>query len=84
MAMRARCDEEAEKTGLNFSLIATPAESLSGRFVTLDKARYGSIPGITDREYYTNSFHGNLVCSRRSASQRKIIGQQNIPGKGPQ
>lgn len=60
--MRKRCDEEAEKTGLNFSLIATPAESLSGRFVMLDKARYGSIPGITDRDYYTNSFHVPVYC----------------------
>ncbi len=55
--MRARMDEEAAKRGLNFSLIATPAEGLSGRFVKLDRARYGSIEGITDREYYTNSFH---------------------------
>lgn len=55
--MRKRCDEEAEKTKLNFSLIATPAESLSGRFVGLDKAKFGSIPGITDKDYYTNSFH---------------------------
>lgn len=55
--MRRRADEEAEKTKLNFSLIATPAEGLSGRFTQLDKARYGEIPGITDRGYYTNSFH---------------------------
>lgn len=55
--MRKRMDEEAEKTGLNFSLIATPAEGLSGRFVRIDKKRYGVIEGITDREYYTNSFH---------------------------
>ena len=55
--MRARMDAESEKRGLNFSLLATPAEGLSGRFVKLDRARYGSIEGITDREYYTNSFH---------------------------
>ncbi|MGE9984810.1 anaerobic ribonucleoside triphosphate reductase [Desulfovibrio sp. SGI.169] len=55
--MRRRADEEAKKTGLNFSLIATPAESLSGRFVALDRERYGSIAGVTDRDYYTNSFH---------------------------
>lgn len=55
--MRRRCDEESEKTGLNFSLIATPAEGLSGRFVGIDRKKYGEIPGITDREYYTNSFH---------------------------
>ena len=46
-----------DKTGLNFSLIATPAEGLSGRFVRMDRQRYGSIPGVTDRDYYTNSFH---------------------------
>lgn len=55
--MRARMDAESEKTGLNFTLLATPAEGLSGRFVKLDRAVYGKIPGITDREYYTNSFH---------------------------
>ena len=55
--MRARMDQESEKRGLNFSLLATPAEGLSGRFVKLDRARYGAIEGITDREYYTNSFH---------------------------
>ena len=43
--------------GLNFSLIATPAEGLSGRFVRLDREKYGTIPGVTDRDYYTNSFH---------------------------
>ena len=42
---------------MNFSLLATPAEGLSGRFIRMDKKRYGSLKGITDREYYTNSFH---------------------------
>lgn len=55
--MRKRMDEETKRTGLNFTVIATPAEGLSGRFVRLDKKRYGVIPGVTDREYYTNSFH---------------------------
>lgn len=55
--MRARVDEESAKTGLNYTLLATPAEGLSGTFVRKDKARYGIIPGVTDREYYTNSFH---------------------------
>ncbi|MEG2173566.1 MAG: anaerobic ribonucleoside triphosphate reductase [Desulfovibrionaceae bacterium] len=55
--MRARTDQQSEKTGLNFSLIATPAEGLSGRFVNLDRKKYGDIPDVTDREYYTNSFH---------------------------
>lgn len=55
--MRKRMDDEAQKTKLNFSLIATPAEGLSGRFVKIDRKIYGSIPDVTDREYYTNSFH---------------------------
>lgn len=55
--MRQRMDEEAEKTGLNWSVIATPAEGLSGRFVKIDREKYGVIPGVTDRDYYTNSFH---------------------------
>lgn len=55
--MRKRMDEATEKTGLNFSLIATPAEGLSGRFVRIDKKKYGKIQGVTDRDYYTNSFH---------------------------
>ncbi|MBQ3223357.1 MAG: anaerobic ribonucleoside triphosphate reductase [Clostridia bacterium] len=55
--MRKRCDEYSEKTGMNVTLLATPAEGLSGTFVRKDKARFGIIPGVTDREYYTNSFH---------------------------
>ncbi|MBR1443140.1 MAG: anaerobic ribonucleoside triphosphate reductase [Firmicutes bacterium] len=55
--MRKRVDDEAAKTQLNFSLLATPAEGLSGRFVKMDKKLFGEIDGVTDREYYTNSFH---------------------------
>lgn len=55
--MRKRMDEEAQATKLNFSLIATPAEGLSGRFVKMDRRIYGEIKGVTDRDYYTNSFH---------------------------
>ncbi len=55
--MRKRMDEESRRTGLNWSLIATPAEGLSGMFVRIDREKYGVIPGVTDREYYTNSFH---------------------------
>ena len=55
--MRERMDRESRETGLNFSVIATPAEGLSGRFVRLDRERFGSIEGVTDRDYYTNSFH---------------------------
>ena len=55
--MRQRMDEESQRTGLNFTLLATPAEGLSGRFVNMDKKKYGVIEGVTDRDYYTNSFH---------------------------
>ncbi len=55
--MRNRTDQYAKEYNLNFTLIATPAEGLSGRFVNIDKAIYGKIKGITDRNYYTNSFH---------------------------
>ena len=55
--MRKAMDDESKRTGLNFSLIATPAEGLSGRFLRIDRERYGIIEGVTDREYYTNSFH---------------------------
>ncbi len=55
--MRRLTDEAAQKYKLNFSIIATPAEGLSGRFVRIDREKYGIIEGVTDREYYTNSFH---------------------------
>ena len=55
--MRKFCDEMSQKKKLNYTLLATPAEGLSGRFVRLDKERFGVIPGVTDRDYYTNSFH---------------------------
>ncbi len=55
--MRRVLDDYSEKFKLNFSLLATPAEGLSGRFVRLDKKRFGEIKGVTDKDYYTNSFH---------------------------
>lgn len=55
--MRAYCDAASEKHNLNITLFATPAEGLSGKFTKNDAREYGSIPGVTDREYYTNSFH---------------------------
>ncbi|MCR5787753.1 MAG: anaerobic ribonucleoside triphosphate reductase [Bacilli bacterium] len=55
--MRKNCDEYAKKYNLNFTCLATPAEGLSGRFVNIDKAVYGKIKGVTDKAYYTNSFH---------------------------
>ena len=55
--MRNKANEFAKDYKLNFTLIATPAEGLSGRFVNIDRAMYGKIKGVTDRAYYTNSFH---------------------------
>ena len=55
--LRKKCDEFSQRFNLNFTLLATPAEGLAGRFTAIDKSIYGKIKGITDREYYTNSFH---------------------------
>ncbi|MNU39864.1 Anaerobic ribonucleoside-triphosphate reductase [compost metagenome] len=55
--LRSFCDRQSEKLNLNVTLFATPAEGLSGKFTKRDRAFYGSLPGVTDREYYTNSFH---------------------------
>ena len=55
--MRDYCDKKSQEMKMNFTLLATPAEGLSGRFIRMDQKRYGKIEGITDREYYTNSFH---------------------------
>ena len=55
--MRDYCDKKSQELKMNFSLLGTPAEGLSGRFIRMDQKRYGKLEGITDREYYTNSFH---------------------------
>jgi ribonucleoside-triphosphate reductase len=55
--LRQLADEATQRHQLNFSLLATPAEQLSGKFTRLDVAKYGLIPGVTDKEWYTNSFH---------------------------
>ena len=55
--LRVRCDMAAKEYGLNFTLLATPAEQLSGKFTKLDIEKYGVIEGVTDKEWYTNSFH---------------------------
>jgi len=69
--MRDVMDEYCEKTGMNYSLLATPAEGLSGRFVGLDKKKYGVIDGVTDREYYTNSFHVPVYYNIRAVDKIK-------------
>jgi ribonucleoside-triphosphate reductase len=55
--MRSYCDKVSRERGLNYTLIATPAEGLSGRFVRMDRERYGSIEGVTNHDFYTNGFH---------------------------
>ena len=55
--MRKYCDNKSQEMQMNITLLGTPAEGLSGRFIRMDQKRYGKIPGVTDREYYTNSFH---------------------------
>jgi len=55
--MRKRLDLEACRRQMNFTLLATPAEGCCSRLSHLDQARYGALPGVTDKEYYTNSFH---------------------------
>ncbi len=69
--MRRRVDEFCEEYDLNFTLLATPAEGLAGRFVALDRQRFGRIPGVTDKEYYTNSFH--LPVSHEISCYEKIV-----------
>lgn len=70
--MRERMDFFSQKYNLNFSLLATPAEGLSGRFVKIDREKYGVIEGVTDREYYTNSFHVPVYYPISAADKIKI------------
>ena len=70
--MRKRTDEISKKYGLNFTLLATPAEGLSGRFVKIDQKRYGTLEGITDRPYYTNSFHVPVYFPIRSFKKLQL------------
>ena len=72
--MRDLTDKHTVDTGLNFSLFSTPAEGLSGRFVKIDKRIYGSIPGVTEREYYTNSFHVPVYYEISAADKIKTEG----------
>ena len=55
--MRDFCDRRSQELKMNVTLLGTPAEGLAGRFIRMDQKRFGKIPGVTDREYYTNSFH---------------------------
>ncbi|MCL2216158.1 MAG: anaerobic ribonucleoside-triphosphate reductase [Defluviitaleaceae bacterium] len=73
--MRRICDEASRKHKLNFSLLATPAEQLSGRFTKVDVEKYGILPGITDKKWYTNSFHVPVEC--------KVTALEKIAVEGP-
>lgn len=72
--MRELTDKKSEETGLNFSLFSTPAEGLSGRFVKIDRRIYGEIKGVTDRMYYTNSFHVPVYYNISAADKIRIEG----------
>ena len=69
--MRDRANEFSEKYQHNYSILATPAEGLSGKFTRIDRKEFGSLPGITDREYYTNSNHVPVYykCSARHKAE---------------
>lgn len=64
--MRDRMDDISQQYKMNFTLIGTPAEGTAGRFVKMDKEIYGDIPGVTSREYYTNSFHVPVYYNTRA------------------
>ncbi|MFZ5631548.1 MAG: anaerobic ribonucleoside-triphosphate reductase [Bacillota bacterium] len=72
--MRKKIDEACEEYDLNYTLLATPAEGLSGRFVKLDRKEFGVIPGVTNKEYYTNSFHVPVDFSISSFDKVSIEG----------
>jgi len=69
--MRNRMDEISKEYQMNFTLIATPAEGTAGRFVKMDRKLYGEVSGVTDREYYTNSFH--IPVYHKTTAYNKII-----------
>ena len=73
--MREKCDEYTKEYNLNFTCLATPAEGLSGRFVGIDKSIYGKIKGITDRDYYTNSFHVPVYYKTSAKHKMEIEGK---------
>ena len=69
--MRDRVNDFSERYQHNYSVLATPAEGLSGKFTKKDRAEFGSIPGVTDRDYYTNSNHVPVYykCSARHKAE---------------
>ncbi len=73
--LSSKAEKLSEKYDLNFTLIATPAEGLSGRFVKMDRKEYGAIPGVTDKEYYTNSFHVPVAFPINAYEKMRIEGR---------
>ena len=73
--MREKCDEYTKEYNLNFTCLATPAEGLSGRFVAIDRSIYGKLKGITDRDYYTNSFHVPVYYKTTAKHKMEIEGK---------
>lgn len=73
--LSSKAEKLSEKYDLNFTLIATPAEGLSGRFVKIDRKEYGVIPGVTDKEYYTNSFHVPVAFPINAYEKMRIEGR---------
>lgn len=73
--MHDAMEKMTEKTHLNFSLFATPAEGLAGRFTAIDRKRFGVIKGVTDREYYTNSVHVPVYCPISHFKKMEIEGK---------
>ena len=69
--MRDRVNDFSDKYQHNYSVLATPAEGLSGKFTRIDRKEFGNLPGITDRQYYTNSNHVPVYykCSARHKAE---------------
>lgn len=72
--MSKRANGYGDKYDLNYSFFATPAEGLSGRFIAMDAKEFGLIPGVTDGEYYTNSFHVPVSCEISFEKKLEIEG----------
>ena len=73
--MREKCDQYTQEYNLNFTCLATPAEGLSGRFVGIDRSIYGKIKGVTDRDYYTNSFHVPVYYKTTAKHKMEVEGK---------
>ncbi|MCA7025979.1 hypothetical protein K9F17_19165, partial [Stenotrophomonas acidaminiphila] len=74
--MKRRVEEWSDQYGYHFSIYSTPSESLTDRFCRLDIDKFGSIPDITDKEYYTNSFHYDV---RKNLIQFRQLFHRRVP-----